>query len=320
MPHCMICLCLAVLAAPAHAQFDGFDRPTAGFVFSPGSHTIRPLLGIPGSTYIGTAIFNEVNAASVAPGGKWAFVATSTHSAFVSDLSAPAPAESAVGGIIDAVDRVAWSNSASFAVLYSSSSGRLQRVRLVDQVSVDDVVDLTNFGQLTAMAVDPSGRWVAFGIAGSGIYAWDGAQSPVLLVSMARPGAVAFSDTGRLYALDAETRKIVEFGADLSPSEFTVVNTVEGAEFEPVGLAISGTDKYLMVSDRATRTVRVYEIATRTLADTIPLDFAPTHMQRLSNGAMFLLNRARGNDWLLVLDATDKPRIYFVPAGEEQAQ
>ena len=75
-----------------------------------------------------------------------------------------------------------------------------------------------------------------------------------------------------------------------------------------------------MVTDRGTRTVRVYETATRTLADTIRLDFAPSQFERLSTGASFLLNRPQGKEWLLVLDATDEPRVYFVPAGEEEVR
>jgi hypothetical protein len=237
------------------------------------------------------------------------------------DLSGAAPVAAIAKGTIDDVDRMAWNRDASFAVLYSSSGARLQRVRFAaDQVSVDDPVDLRLWGAVTTLAIDPSGRQIAFGIAGSGIYVMDGTQSPALLVSMTRPAAAAFSDTGRLYAVDAETRRIVAFGSDLSPAEFTIADPADGVEFEPVGLAVSTTGSYLMVADRGTRTVRVYETATRTLANTLPLDFDPVHMQRLSIGATYLLNQAQGKDWLLVLDATDKPRVYFVPAGEEEAQ
>ena len=135
-----------------------------------------------------------------------------------------------------------------------------------------------------------------------------------------RDDIAAFSDSGRLYAVDAETRRIVEFDAYSNPSDFVIADVVDGATFEPVGLAISGSAGYLMVTDRGARTVRVYDTTNRTLTDTIHLDFAPSHMQRLSTGATYLLNRARGKDWLLVLDATDKPRVYFVPAAAEVAQ
>jgi hypothetical protein len=317
----MICATLAAMAAPANAQPGAFDTPMAGFVFSPGSRSVRPLVGIPGSAYLGAAVLNEINQAWIAPAGKWALVTTATHSAFVRGLSQLAPAEYAADGVIDVVDRVAWNADASFAVLYSSSSGRLQHVSLTGgQVSVDYPLDLTPWGVPTTLAIDPAGRRMAFGIPGAGVYVIDGAQSPALLASMARPASIAFSDTGRLYAVDAETRRIVEFGADLNPSEFAVVEAVDGVEFEPVGLAVSGTGKYLMVTDRGTATVRVYETATQTLTDTIRLDFAPSHMQRLSTGATFLLNRARGKEWLLLLDATGAPRVYFVPAGEEEVR
>jgi hypothetical protein len=43
-------------------------------------------------------------------------------------------------------------------------------------------------------------------------------------------------------------------------------------------------------------------------------------MQRLSAGATFLLSRPGSKDWMLVLDATDIPHVYFVPAGEEEAR
>jgi hypothetical protein len=287
-------------------------------VYSPGSRTVRPLLGIPGATHIGSAVLNNVNAAWIAPGGKWAFVTTATHTALVRGLSDAAPAECTAEGTIEAVDSVAWSRDASFAVLYSSSARRLQRIRLADgHVQADPPVDLTPWGEPTTLAIHPSGQQIAFGVTGAGIYAIDGGQSPALLVGMARPAAAAFSDTGRLYAVDMETRRIVEFGADLSPSEFAVVESVDGAEFEPVGLAVSGDGKHLIVADKGTRTVRIYETAARTLADTIRLDLAPAHIQRLSTGATFLLNRVAAKEWLLVLDATATPQVYFVPAGEE---
>jgi len=315
------CLCLAFLVPPAGAQPGGFQRPIAGFVFNSGSRAIRPLIGVPGATYLGDAAVKDLNTAWIAPGGNWAFVTTPTHSAFVRGLSEPVPGESAAEGLIEDVDRVAWSRDGSFAVLYSSSGGRMQRVHLADgQVSVDGAVDLTPWGALTDLAIDPSGRQIAFGITGAGIYMMDGPQSPSLLVSMTRPAATAFSDSGRLYAVDADSRRIIEFGPDSSPAEFAIANAVDGTEFEPLGLAISGTGTHLLLTDRGTRTVSVYEIATRTLANTLQLDLAPTQMQRLSTGATFLLSRPGGKDWMLVLDATDIPHVYFVPAGEEEAR
>jgi hypothetical protein len=316
----LTCASLAILAAPLWPQSGGFDKPTGGLVYSRGSRALRPLVGIPGSSYLGAAVLNDVSEAWVAPGGKWAFVTTQDHSALVRGLLEGTPTESATGSVMEGVDMVVWNNGASFAALYSSSTARLQRVRLTGaEVSVENPIDLSAWGTPDTLAIDGAGR-IALGIAGAGIYLVDGDQSPNLLMSMARPAAAAFSDTGRLYAVDRETRRIVEFGADGSPSDFATVETAGGVDFEPAGLAISGSGNYLMMADRGIQSLRVWETATRTPADSIRLDFAPRGIERLSAGAIFLLNRPNGTEWLLVLDAADMPRVYFVPAGEESAQ
>jgi hypothetical protein len=240
---------------------------------------------------------------------------------FVRGLSDVAPTPVAADGIIDGVERAVWTPDASAAVLYSPSASRLQRIKLADSgISAGDPVDLSALGKLTALAIDPAGRRIVFGIAGAGLYSLDEGQSPVLLVSMTRPTAAAFNDAGHLYAVDAESRKIMEFGADGSPADFAVVDLPEGAAFHPVGLAVSGTGNYLLVADRESRALRVFATATRTAMDPIPLDFAPVHLERLSTGASFLLNRPDAKQWLLVVDAADAPRVYFVPAGGENVQ
>jgi hypothetical protein len=270
---------------------------------------------------MGAPVLNDADAAWIAPGGQWAFVKSAAGSGFVRGLSDATPAAFPADGIIDGVDRIAWTPDASAAVLYSSSTSRLQRVRLASGgISADDPIDLTALGKPAALAIDPSGNRIVLGIAGAGLYAIDAGQAPVLLVSMARPAAAAFSDAGHLYAVDAETRKIMEFGADGSPSDFAAVDLSDGARFHPVGLAVSGTGNYLMLADKGSQTLRVFETATRTAVDPIPLDFAPVHLERLSTGPTFLLNRPGGKQWLLVLDAADAPRVYFVPAGVEDAQ
>jgi hypothetical protein len=310
----------SLLAAPLLAQ-PGFTDPTAGFVYTAGSRSVRPLRGVPGATFMGAPVLNEADAAWIAPGGLWAFVKTAGGAGFVRGLADAAPAAFPADGIIDGVERVAWTPDASAAVLYSSSASRLQRVRMAaGRISADDPVDLTAMGKPAALAIDPSGKRIVFGIAGAGLYAIDEGQAPVLLASMALPAAAAFSDAGRLYAVDAETRKIMEFGADGSPADFAVVDLPEGAGFDPVGLAVSGTGNYLMLADKASGALRVFETASRTATDPVPLDFAPVHLERLSTGATFLLNRPGGKQWLLVLDAADAPRVYFVPAGVEDAQ
>jgi hypothetical protein len=82
----------------------------------------------------------------------------------------------------------------------------------------------------------------------------------------------------------------------------------------PVGLAVSGDSRYLLLADAASRSICVYNTASHDLLNTIPLDFAPSRLEALSATPTFLLNGDRSNEWLMIMDAATSPRVYFVPA------
>ena len=80
---CNSALILGLLSGPASAQSTSFNAPVAGFVYDRASQTVRPMLGVPGATYIGSPVLNDVDVASVAPGGKWALIGKSGSDTFV---------------------------------------------------------------------------------------------------------------------------------------------------------------------------------------------------------------------------------------------
>ena len=319
---------LTLPAAPANAQAASFQGPIAGFVFSAAAKTVRPLLGIPGATHVASPILRLVDSASIAPGGNWAFITRAHHAAFVGGLSGPAPAESSIGGLIDAVDRVVWSRDGSFALLYSSSGSRLQRVQLSGGEPLADApIDLSPWGKVTTLAIDPAGQQIAAGFAASGLYLFNTGittgittgQSPALLLAMAQPLAATFDGTGKfLFAIDPDSQRIVQFQSGAGISEFVSLVQTDGPALNPAGMAVSGDGSYLVLADSATQSVFVYETSTRTLANTIPLNFAPSRFEALTAGPVFLLNGDQRNEWLLVLDASQVPAVYFVPASVEE--
>lgn len=143
----------------ATAQSSSFRGPVSGFVYNHSSRTIRPLLGIPGATLIGSPLVNEVDFASVGPDGKWGWITRAGRASFVQNLAGLSSAEISADGLIDAVDRVLWNREGSFALLYSSSTNRLQRVRLSSAgAAADTPIDLSPWGAVTALAFDPAGR------------------------------------------------------------------------------------------------------------------------------------------------------------------
>jgi hypothetical protein len=320
MSRSLICASAALLSLvfPANTQPPRFQGPTAGYLHSRDSQTIRPLFGVPGSTHIGSPVLKEVPSASISPGGEWALITKTGRSAFVRGLS-DLPVESAPRGLIDAIDHVVWSRDGNFALLRSSSTSQLQRVRLSrDEALADAPVDFPPASRLTAMAIDPPGRQIAVVVSGSGLYLFGAGQSPALLSSM-EPAAVTFDDSGRrLYAVDLEAHRILEFDSGSGPIEFASLTDPGSPSFDLVGLAVSGNGRYLMVADSAARAVRVYETAPRTLVKTIALDFTPSRFEPVSPAPTFLLNWGTGSEWLRLLDGRRTPAVYFVPVSREE--
>jgi hypothetical protein len=304
---------------PVIAQTASVHGPVAGFVFSSSSKTVRPLIGVPGATHVDQPVLNQVDAASIAPGGQGAFVTRSGQTIFVRGLSGLAPSESPIGGLIGQVDRVVWNRDGSVALLYSSSGSLLQRVQISGaEPVVDSPVDLSPWGQVTALALDPAGRQISVGFAASGLYLFTAGQSPALLSTMAQPAAAAFDNTGRrLYAVDLDQQSISEFDSGSSASAFVSLAQPNTPPVTPVGLAVSRDGRYLLLADSTARAVLVYDTDSRSLANTIPLDFAPSRLEPLSDGPAFLLNGNDPKEWLLILDASVVPQVYFVPASRE---
>jgi hypothetical protein len=274
------------------------------------------LHGVPGSTHIGSPVLNDVDLASIAPGGQWAFVTKNGGSTFVRGLS-DAAAESSPDGLLASVDRVVWNRDGSAVLLYSSSANQLQRVRLsASDATADAPLDVPA-GSLTALAIDPAGRQIALGIAGTGLYLFNAGDSPALISSIAQPAAAAFDETGtKLYAVDLDSLRIVQFDSGSAQSDFTAI----GGGIVPTGLAVSAGGRYLLLADSAARAVYVYDIPTSSLANTLNLDFTPSRFEPLSSGSTFLLNGGRSGEWLLVLDARQTPGITIVPAAGEELQ
>ena len=310
---------LALPARPANAQSATFHGPVAGFVFSGATKTVRPLLGIPGASHVEPPILSQVDLASTAPGGQWALITREGHTAFVRGLTDLAPVESSIDGLIDAVDRVVWNRGGSFAVLYSSSESRLQRIQVSrNQLIADTPVDLSPWGQVTTLAIDPAGQQIAAGFSTSGLYLFPTGQSPALLSPLGQPRAAVFDDTGRsLFVIDLDTQRILQFQSGAGIAEFVSLVQPDGPALNPAGLTVSGDGRYLILADSTTRSIFVYDTNTRSLANTIPLDFSPSRFEALSAAPVFLLNGNDPKEWLLVLDASQTPRVYFVPANGE---
>jgi hypothetical protein len=322
-------------AASLAASSGGFSSPVLGFVYSQSSHTVRPLLGVAGAAQIGSPVLAGVDFASVAPDGRWALVTKAGVTTFVSNLSATNSAEYSADGLIAGIDRVLWNGDGSIALVYSSARNQLQRVRLsAGTVTAETSLDLSAWGTAAALAIDPAGQQIAFGIKESGLYLCHVGQSPALLSSMAMPTAVAFDGTGeRLFAVDLDSQMVTEFDSGSQVRQYSLSRAtptrrlplktgsyVGTSAVKPVGLTVTSDGRYLLIADSASQAVLVYEADYGRLVRSIALDFAPSRFEGLSSAHAFLLNGENSSQWLMVLNADQSPGISFVPAKAEELQ
>ena len=64
----------------------------------------------------------------------------------------------------------------------------------------------------------------------------------------------AFDGTGRrLYAVDSDQHRIMAFDSGPNALEFATLAQSDDADLKPVGLAVSGDGRYLLLADSATR-------------------------------------------------------------------
>ena len=157
-------------------------------------------------------------------------------------------------------------------------------------MTLDPPIDVSPFGAAVTLAINAAGKRAAMGVAGAGLYVFDLSQFPVLTYGMAQPAAAAFDNSGDvLFAVDAGEQRILRVDASGAVTEFAALANPDGPPIVPVGLAISADGLTLVLAERTTPSVRVYDMASQAPTATIPLDFTPSRFQRLA-AAAFLLN------------------------------
>ena len=137
-----------------------------------------------------------------------------------------------------------------------------------------------------------------------------------LLSSMDDPSATTFTPDGQnLYAADRATGQVFLFwnvGAGATP---TVVLDSQSGVSDPVGLAVTGGQLYVVSG--AQQTIRVYDPLGLNLASETQLDDAPQGIEPVPQSSLFLLtSRNKPDDVLLLIDTRHGVIPFFVPAGD----
>ncbi|MGA2741654.1 MAG: hypothetical protein ABSG65_29980 [Bryobacteraceae bacterium] len=316
-------LALGALATAAWAQpATAVAGPVTGFIFDPQTGAVRPMMGIPGAAYLGQVVAAGLNTASVAPDGSAALAVQQLGRLvlFTGLRGTNPPVVLNIPGAIAAADHFAWaggSSASGTAAVYSSRTGRAQILTNLTQSPVAAApIDLSGLpGRVTALAFD--GQRLIVGVASNeagGIYLASASSGIQRIAHAVSPSAIDLSGSS-LYFADNQAQQIWQVQSYAATPAAVLFANGSGIN-SPAGLQVSADGQRLYAANAGSRTLAVYDIASRSEVQSLDLGFTPTRLDLFGDSLTFLLNGAGPGPLYVVRDgAPGKAAVYFVPAG-----
>lgn len=303
-----------LICGAAGAEDLRFAGPLTGFLYDAPSRSIRVIQGVPGSSYLGTAVLQNIDFASIAPNGRSALVWSGGVASFVARLDLDAATREI--GAAGVPDQIAWSPDSRSIVLYRAVDSRLERWRgLDDAPAIDSPDGLRVEGRISFVAIDASASRIAWG-SEVGLVLWiDGRDAQSFPEAGSTTGGVFATDGKTLFAAGSD-RIVALRNIEWGPyTDFLGIGT--GDPLDAAGMAVDASG-HLYVADRAAQSMRVYDTATGGMTVRIALDLAPSMMIPLLRRNTFLLNvRTGATDPVWVFDTSTRNSAYFVGMGVE---
>lgn len=334
---------VALAVSGLAAQTSSVTGPVTGLVFDAHARAIRPMLGIPGASYLGDPLADAIDLASVSPDGRLAVAATDAGLFLLRGLETGSPVWVRLAAAGNP-ELIAWNRTSTAVATYSGGYLRLwtrlketlevsralrsgrraslreRRVGLRLPPMAKDLGDVSVLGgRVTALAVDGSAA-VLIGIedaVSGGVYRLASEGDAVLLARAASPSSIVLANSGRdLFVTDRDRQEVLEVrnfrdGADV----IMFANESLGVS-DPVAAALSRDARTLLVASGSGRCLARYDLQSRALIDQMELDFEPSRLEPLGDGSVFLLNSRGGRNGVLrVLEEGPNPAVFFVPAA-----
>lgn len=315
-------MALCALAISGWAQPSaGVAGPVTGFIFDAQSGAVRPMLGVPGAAYLGNVVAAGLKTASVAPDGSTALAVQQLGRLvlYTGLRGATPPAALNVPGAIAAADHFAWAanSTGNAAAVYSSRTGQAQILTSLAQSPVAAVpIDLSGLpGQVTALAFD--GQRLILGVASNeagGIYLASALSGIQRIAHAFSPSAIDLAG-GSLYFADSQAQQIWQVQSYAGTPAAVLFANDSGIN-SPAGLQVSADGLRLYAANAGSRSLAVYDIASRSPVQSLELNFTPTRLDLFGDSSTFLLNGVGQGPLYVVRDgAPGKAAVYFVPAA-----
>jgi WD40 repeat protein len=311
-----------VAAGTLCAQQGRVSGPTTGFVFDPSSHKVRPILGVPGGSTIGSPVDlgGELASAWVSPRLDSAIGVTAEGALHVFRIDSGSVAPRTVDGVDGTVGGVVFSPIGSSALLVTANATYVL-AGLPDAPKVSGTVtpgSLRRRATPAAIGVRASAPNVSWALSDDGAYVLYGEGGSVRVLTVSgenRQLAVTAADAVVAFAPGSHDAAIAD-----SDSGLVVFRNLAGAAApkvvgrlsSPSGLAFSPDSKRVFVASAAEHAVNGFDVESGART-TLACDCSPASLVRMGN--VYRLNElGREPLWILDADAKD-PRIVFVPAA-----
>jgi hypothetical protein len=287
----------------------------AGYVFDKGAHALRPVLGLPGASLLGSPLKwrYRLDQAFIAPNLDSAVGVTSEGAFRVFRIRDRIVTEMAIGALAPGGSpyRVAYSPSGTAIALYAGNG--LQLITgLPDAPVVGGGIDLTAVGVPDALAVSDDARMLLVAVNNS-IRLFESYADMGKLIDTAPGALVAFAPGNHDAAVADAGAGVTLFRNLTGAGASQVIAPPDGNGAPSSALAFSADGKALFLASAAAQAVTQLDL-TGGSRTSIACNCSPTVLARMGN--VFRLTELAG-DPLWLLDAPESmPRILFVPAFE----
>ncbi len=293
-----------------------------GFVFDAPTHSIRPVVGMPGSARLGGPIVSGLEFGSVAPrhshgigirDGKWLSV---------SRLGDGTESLVDLPELPRTPEAVAWSGDGTVAAVYSTRGHWIQVVTgLPDSPVLGAAFEEPTAGSIHTVILDARGQRIVITRSGGdpGVFDLAGGAPARLAGIESAAAAICFSASGTLYALEGGSARLYEI--DLTSgtvrNEWTLDRAADALAIRVI--ARSG-GRFLAALTGGERTIELFDLESRQHVASIPVEGEGTGFEPLGKGTFALGGRRDGAPLWVFRDDEAQPAIYFVPATPISAE
>ena len=298
--------------------------PMLGYISS-GTSELRPIVGIPGSAFLGesVALPNGTRRTYISPGQQVALLEMADGALTSLFLSGERIGQTTeIAGGLASPTFVAFSPTGITVVLYSALERRVQILKSngTGLQVVQDIPDLAlPSGEVQLIAIDDEGAAPVVGMLKGSISLVRAETSPQLIFSGQSVGSVAYSPRSRTLFI-AESRpdavRISSIRNTIDEPAAIVVNEFPSAGDSAIWMQASQDGRFLIVVTSRSEGFRL-RLDDASL-NRVDLPGPPTRLDRLLNGNSFLFSVSdTGPAWVLL---GDEPELQAVFVGRATGQ